>query len=291
MKWLIIIAFVSINTYANEKELSELWTLTQSNSERLKSEEAQLELMSLKKDRAGRHWIPRVMLGARSYKTNDPGSVLFNNLGQGAVEQEDFAEANINNPDDETYTNTSLMIDLPLYEGGLKDNQNKMYKKLLESQQLNKEATYTQSFSELFVDYGMISRNHLNSNLLNKINRATKNILAKYKVGTKQNPVGYSGLLGLKSVINRVDAFLVQLAADSDFRLNLIRFKTAQENLSVKKEKSISQFVAKFKESHSKRLSSTKLENFKLKIDAIGYTSDMEQARYLPQVGLFASSN
>lgn len=289
MKLILILLMITTKASASEKNFIELWEMVQKNSDYLKSVAATRELKKLELERSKRHWLPRVMLGAQNYTTNDPGKVFFGLMGQGAVEQTDFAPATLNDPDNETFTNASLMVDLPLYEGGIKSKQAEMQTKLYESAEYADKAAKTKSYVELLQDYGMISVNSLNDKHLASLEGSLNNLLAKYKLGSKQSPVGYSGLLGLKGVLNKVQALRNGFSADSDLREEIISFKSG-EKVKVKPITTLKEFLAQNAKT-KKQTSSSKLKEFSLQVESYDAYADMEKARFLPQVGVFASAD
>jgi len=111
-------------------------------------------------------------------------------------------------------------------------------------------------------------------------------------VGSNSNPVGYSGLLGLKGVKNRIDGHLYELDLKISQSKNWINTKTElNQNWTPNLSDNLNDFVLK-KLSSSKVVSlSTMLMAQELKVSTLDQAKDMEKSRHLPRIGLFAQNN
>jgi outer membrane protein TolC len=288
MKYLfpIILSFPLI---AFGQNLDQIFQDIELNNELLKSEKLTTELKKLESERAARHWLPRVMLGAQQFSTNDPGTILFNNLGQGAVEQTDFIPDTLNEPDTETFTSTRLMLDMPLYQGGVKTHQHKMRKKLHEASTQETKAKKIQLEAQALKSYALYSAYALNKSSLFQINNQVKNLISTYKLGSKNNPVGYSGLLGLKAVSQKARAMKNGLDAQQDYTNKLLTLLTNQDKVVLEKEINLVSFLKKYTITEKKI--PTQLKALSLQVESMNKLDQMERARFLPQVGIFGSLN
>jgi len=56
---------------------------------------------------------------------------------------------------------------------------------------------------------GVLSANE-SLDSLEELKSKVSGVLSKYSLGSRSNPVGYSGLLGLKSILNRIEAIIMK---------------------------------------------------------------------------------
>ena len=100
-KYLALISFVLLyNPLFSEREeevfkgnvieFGEIWNLIYENSHSLKAGSHEEKSSEIAKNRAGKHWIPRVYSDVRSYNTNDPAMNFFSTLGQRSATDADF---------------------------------------------------------------------------------------------------------------------------------------------------------------------------------------------------------
>ena len=287
---LIIYVLFSLNSVqASEQEFMDLWEQVKQNNEELKSVESLKTLKKLELERAKRHWAPRVMIGAHNFTTNDPGKVLFGNLGQGAVEQTDFAPANINNPGQESFTQASLMIDLPFYEGGRRQAMVEMESKLYEAEETNVLVTETELYASLINDYSRLNSNQQNAKLLEQQAKEISILVKNYKIGSKQSPVGYSGLLGFKGVLNKIKAYQNAIMAESKFHQEILNFKAAGQ-VKTTYSGDLLTLLNRIGEG-KKQSASSKLKLYQLRVESLDAYEDLEKSRFIPKVGVFSSSD
>ncbi len=287
---LITITLFTHNVYA-EISFQDLWKQIQSKSEYLKSQEAQIELSKLEKERANRHWLPNVKMGASIFNTNDPGGVFFNNLGQGAITQKDFDVNTLNNPGTEQYTYGQITVELPLYEGGMKAGASKMFDDMYKASKTEFSYHKSNEYTSSLNDYVTIARIKYTQSQLTEVKDQLKNLIDKYSLGSKKNPVGRSGLLGLKSVLKRIDVTQQGLTADKEHRIEILSYKS-QSNLSqIESIKDVKKYLKRHLNIDYSKDESSLLKANKLKVKALGSTVNMEKARYLPRVALFATQN
>nr|HRO67058.1 TolC family protein [Pseudobdellovibrionaceae bacterium] len=164
----------------------------------LKSRSAEVGLSNAEK-----HWLPRVYLEAKSYRTNEPGSALFGLLGQRQVGAADFAPDSLNHPEARTYTRGALGVDLALYEGGAKQAQVEMRRHLHDAEKFGAAQTEIEQYAQAGLAYGMMASLKKQKLKLSDLGEQVSKLVKGYRLGQKSNPVGYSGLLGMKSLAIR----------------------------------------------------------------------------------------
>jgi outer membrane protein len=289
MRLLILFYLITLTALA-QTDFNSLWQDIKDNSHQIKSYEQELKLKELEKERAQRHWLPKLNLGYSNFQTNDPGGVFFNNLGQGAIENSDFSPANLNNPDTEQFSFTKVQIILPLYEGSMKHNKDKMQNKLYEAQKYQLVADLNTEYTQALNDYVSIDRIKSTQIELNKIEKQLKRVIKNYTFGSKNNPLGRSGLLGLKGVQQRLIVTNSNLTSDVKHRLRILSFKANKDINNTKKINDIVAYLNNLLQSKSET-KSTRLKANEMKLEAFKLAPDMETARFLPQVNLFAEQN
>jgi outer membrane protein TolC len=297
MKQLITILFFIFSQiiYAENVEIKNfdsLWEIVYQKSFIRQSSEFEKESAKHSFNRSQRHWLPRAFISGQWFSTNDPTQVFFSNLGQRSIVQTDFNPNDLNNPGRENFKTASLGLDLPLYEGGFKSSQTTMFETLVKASELEIKARKSEEYSELTRQYGALLIYIKNEKYLTELKSSLENIISRYQVGSNSNPVGYSGLLGLKGVKNRIDGHLYELDLKISQSKNWINTKTElNQNWTPNLSDNLNDFVLK-KLSSSKVVSlSTMLMAQELKVSTLDQAKDMEKSRHLPRIGLFAQNN
>lgn len=298
MKTLIAVSIavmISSTALAQTKELSfdSIWSQVRNQSPALQSSELQTEATLESQSRASRHWLPKVYLDARSYRTNDPGNSFFGLLEQRSLKQTDFNPDTINHPDAQTYTRGALGIDLALYEGGMKSTQVGLLKHAVAAQENTRHQTEVEQYSMVGLSYGSIGILKEQIKSLQSVNIELSRLIKNYQLGSKANPVGYSGLLGMKALANRISGLINQYEAQSK-----AYYQTLQE-LGIKdlpwtpRKIETEKFLQKyFVSSTTAQVSapSFKVEAMKASAKMSEQAADMEKAKFLPRIGAFAES-
>lgn len=285
-------SLLSFASAASELSFNDVWGKYFDHSKEMESLRKEKEANELSSERGKLHWAPKISLMSQWSSTNDPGQVFINYLGQRAVTQQDFNPSSLNFPKRKEFLNGILGVDLPLYEGGMKTNQSSMFNSLVKASELELKAKRTDEFTELSRQYGSLLIHDNNSEALKKLQEDLRKIISSYQVGSSSNPVGYSGLLGLKGVSNRIEGLL------TTFNL---KFENSKQTISERSElkdpwrpvsvKNIQTFIDQhLNEDNTQTLSSMLLAH-ELKASTLDFVAKMESARYLPKVGLFAQNN
>jgi outer membrane protein TolC len=283
------ICFV-LPVFAENLDLSKVWSQINTNSAAQESSRLQTESLSESESRSNRHWLPRIYVGALTYQTNDPGTSFFGLLSQRSLLQSDFNPDAINHPDSKGYTKGALGIDLPLYEGGMKSSQSDLYTNLKQAQENTTSQVQIEQFAQVSLSYASIAILKNQNEKINILNTQIESLLKNYQLGSKSNPVGYSGLLGMKSLLNRLTGLKQQLEAQ--IKSNYIILKELglkNENWSPVKMSAV-QFVEKYLATKDTNLPSYKILSMKKSVAASEDAAQMEKARYLPRLGAFAES-
>lgn len=295
LKPLLIILFSVFNVnnlYATETvALKTVWEKIKSESPAQQAASFAKQSLEESSGRAQRHWLPRLYLDARAYQTNDPGNSFFGILEQRKIEQTDFAPNTLNHPDAATYTRGALGLDLPLYEGGFKSNQLSAVKHQLKSQEHQVTQLEVDQYASVVQSYGSIAVLITQKEKLSEVKNEIEKLLKNYQVGQKSNPVGYSGLLGMRSLLNRVSGLLEQNTAQlSALGAVLNTMGWNKSDWSPEKTDAVT-FTDKFLSQHEAKNNSAKLNSLKEEALAVQDMAKMQKARFLPRIGAFAESS
>lgn len=243
--------------------------------------------------RAEHHWLPKVYLDAKTYQTNDPGASFFGLLQQRSLKQLDFNPDSINHPDSQIYTRGALGVDLGLYEGGMKSSQVDLYRHSAISQQSTTSQVQIEQYSKVGLSYGSIAVIQQQTDRLQTLSAEVAKMIKGYQLGNKSNPVGYSGLLGMKSLSNRITGLINQYDSQSRAYYGSLReMGLNDENWSAEPISS-TVFVDRYFSTpapHSAQLSSYKIEASRETANAAEEMANMEKARFRPRIGAFAET-
>lgn len=284
--------FMSLSANAETLSFADVWQKVSSSSPAQQGAKLKVESLNAGLSRAENHWLPKVYLDARSYRTNDPGSAFFGLLEQRKVGSSDFSPDSLNHPDAQTLTRGAVGVDLALYEGGMKDAQVEMYKLLSNSEKLASSQIEINQYAGSGLAYGSIASIQKQRQKLKDLSDEIAKLMKNYQLGQKTNPVGYSGLLGMKSLANRISGLIEQLEAQEKASYAALKEMGVQDSSWTPKAIEVTSFVDKFfsgTSSDSKSLS-YKIQSQKQVSLATSEASRMEKARYLPRIGAFAES-
>ena len=274
------------------KSFDALWSDLYQKSYQQKSVGLEKEANELSFSRAKRHWLPRAYVAGPWFSTNDPTQVFFTNLGQRSIEQADFIPNDLNNPGRKNFKTATLGLDLPLYEGGMKSSQSSMFESLVKSSEMEMKAKKSEECAEFSRQYGGILLHAQNEQHLTDLDKNLEKIISNYQVGSQSNPVGYSGLLGLKGVGNRIEGMLYEYDLKISNSKKWINTKTeTQENWTPDLSQNLKDFLNQNLSQSSTASYSSMMLAQELKVKTLEDAKDMEKARYLPRVGLFAQNN
>lgn len=270
-------------------DFKEVWGKIRESSSAIESSELMTNSVAESKKRSARHWLPRIYLDSKSYSTNQPAAAFVGLLEQKAVQTSDFAASSLNNPETKTFTRTAIGVDWPLYEGGMKSSYAELETNRLASQEHEAKQIILDQYTEVAKMYSGILVLGLQKKKLEELNAELSKMIKSYQLGSRSNPVGYSGLLGMRSLQNRIQGLLKQFDAQQ------VSYQNALKEMGLKTEKwqpkflDVEDFAQKFL-TPSKTLVSYKIKSLKDQSKMSAEVANMEKARYLPRIGLFAES-
>jgi hypothetical protein len=285
-------SFAQNSASAEQLAFTELWGKVRSNSSALKSEQLEVGMAGDARERAALHWLPSLMLGGRYFSTNDPGLSLFSKLGQREVLAQDFTPQALNEPGFQSYGQLSLQAELPLYEGGMKESARSAARFWQESRERFLDAKELELHSRTAKDFGrMLSVNHAKERAL-EMKTSLAGIIKRYSLGSRANPVGYSGMLGLRALQNRILSVLSSLEAEENgLRADVSVLAGIDQSQWQPKDSEVVEFVEATLPKPGARQTTLNEEAARLSALGAGEQASMEKSRYLPGIGLFGTEN
>lgn len=280
---------ISSQSFARVLTFDEVWKKV--NEKSLIQEALSLDTKAIQKAkiRVDRHWYPNIYFDLQSYQTNDPAANFFGLIQQREVKAKDFNPTDINHPDSNHYTRGALGIDVPLYEGGMKAAQSDMYDKLVLSKEIDERQIKIDQYAKIGELYAtmLVLKQHMTK--LVDIDDTLKKLLSKYQLGVRANPLGYSGLLGMKSLANRIKGLLQKYQSQDDASYGTLNELGLNEMGWTVRSEDPEKFIDTYLLDGSKG-SPYFIESAQKNAEAAEYSVVMEKARNLPRIGFFAES-
>ncbi|OFZ30070.1 MAG: hypothetical protein A2622_09455 [Bdellovibrionales bacterium RIFCSPHIGHO2_01_FULL_40_29] len=288
-----IITSEAVESQGPMLSFASVWNKINQDSAAQESSRLQTESLTESQKKASHHWLPKIYIDAKTYQTNAPGASFFGLLEQRAVQASDFNPDLINQPEAKSYARGALGIDLPLYEGGMKSSQVDLFKHSVAAQKNATSQVQIEQYSSVGLSYGSISVLEQQKNKLQALSSEVSRMIKGYQLGSKSNPVGYSGLLGMKSLANRLSGLISQHEAQSR------SYYAALSEMGLKDQQwspeiiDSSLFVSRYfpvSDQPEAISSSYKIESAKENVKASAEMANMEKAKFLPRVGAFAET-
>lgn len=299
-------------------EFSKIWEKIQANSHTQKALSLESRAAKQSKEKASKHWLPKVYADARAYNTNDPAMNFFSTLGQRSATESDFSSKSVrtrpsnfidtnnnpyttpnyntlnlfapdtlNNPGSNTYQRGTLGIDLPLYEGGSKSAVATAYEKQSEGKQYEIRFVSLNEYANHAAMYGTLNVLYDFQEKLTSLEKTVKGIIGRYQLTNRGNPLGYSGGLGLKSLKNRIEG----LKEENNAKISAIRdmIEVASSELpsdwSVRTQSTLSFADEYLKYQPAER--SYMAKAMRAYAESAENQAKAEKARILPKVGVY----
>ncbi|MGE0763748.1 MAG: TolC family protein [Bdellovibrionales bacterium] len=286
---------VAFTAAAQAETLSFVSAWKKINSASAAQDASRLQTQALRESqsRASRHWLPRVYLDAKSYQTNAPGASFFGLLEQRALVQSDFNPDSINRPDSQLFTRAALGLDLPLYEGGMKASQAQMLKHATLAGENQTRQVQLEQYSIVGLSYGSLAVLAQQKNRLVSLHAEIERMIQGYQLGIKSNPVGYSGLLGMKSLSNRLTGLIQQYEAQSQAYFAALSEMGLQDLNWTPEAMDSNTFVNFYLSptvSQTQGPTAFKVAAAQETAKSADELAKMERAKFLPRVGAFAET-
>ncbi len=290
--FLILLVFVPF-TVLGAQEFSEVWTQIEASSPVHKATALEYESAQISYEISKQHWLPQVYLNANAYHTNDPGASFFGLIQQRDLQVTDFNPSAINEPDASLYAQGALGVNINLYEGGISSSKQKMMEHLKNAKEHHKDQTRASLYLNVAKSYIAVGVLNYKVKELKNLRDQVDDLLKRYQFGSRENPVGYSGLLGLKSLRLRLVGQINQYSTHSRALQETLQTIGSRIDISSLMVTDPRAFVKKniFLEPN-KHLSQESFE-LEMKLEqskASEMMAEMEKARYRPRIGAFAET-
>ncbi len=314
----LLLAFPLLAGESNVLEFTTIWDKIGTNSHTQKALALESKAAKSSQEKASKHWYPRIYADARAYNTNDPALNFFSNLGQRKATESDFSTSSVrtrpsnfidtnnnlyttpnyntlnlfapdtlNNPGSNTFQRGTIGIDMPLYEGGAKSSAAGAYEKQAEAKQLENRFVSLNEYANYAAMYGTLNSLYEFRDTLNALEKSVKNVIGRYQLGNRGNPLGYSGGLGLKSLRNRIEG----MKEENNAKIQAIReaIEVASGELPTTwtvKQQSTQSFANEYLK-YTPAEKSYMARAMKAYAESAEKQAQAEKARFLPKVGLY----
>jgi outer membrane protein TolC len=284
--------FFAHGGYANEISFGELWTKIKNESPSISRESHNYNAADLAVGRAEKHWLPSLTLSASSFSTNDPGANFIGDLSQRQITSLDFTPSTLNNPGFNNFEVGSLGLVFPIYEGGSKQSELLALTKMRDADSLNKKEVTLSEYVESAFNYAMLMTITSAKLRLETLLVRVSEVLSRYSIGSHSNPVGYSGMLGLKSLKMRVQGELLNIQSKEESTREVLTQKAKLENNTwkIKTEDTLT-FLDRELSPSNNQTASLRESILRARADSMEEMKEGEKSRYRPKVGLFANEN
>ncbi len=285
---------IALLTHSQAQTFSfeEVSMMAQRSSLEVRSAREGVEAAKVASTRAARHWYPTVFLDLKGFATNEPALSFMSNLGQRRIGSADFDPASLNQPGYSLMEKGSLGVNLAIFEGGASLAAARASEKISASKEWEMKAAARKQQAHLGKLYADLISGREEALELKDLQQKIEEILRLYKVGSKSNPVGYSGLLGLKSLNNKVKIMLIEIETrDANLRSQIQSLALDLPKDWQPRETSSDGIIAEAFSSVSNQDVSADVRAAILQAEAMTLQKKIERSKFLPQVGVFAEGD
>ncbi len=275
---------------AEELDFLDLWSKVRENSHSIKKSDHELRSSQASLSVARRHWLPSLTLSGNAFTTNDPGRNLFMNLSQRQIGATDFAPATLNEPGYHSFQQLSLGLNLPLFEGGSRVAEANIAKSLSELGSIGKDTALLNEYVETALAYSNLNSLEDAEKRTEILHDQVVQMIARYSIGNPSNPVGYSGMLGLRGLKNRLESVQLELQSKKSIILLTVNEKANLSSGWKTKDRELVVFLDKVFPLSAIRTDTVSAEQKMAlaKMDVSEKMKDLERSKLFPKVGLFA---
>lgn len=188
--------------------LSAIWQATQSAAPEITAAEQLLLVSQMAQKRQAAHWTPNLEMRLQSMHTDHPPSALFSWMGAGDLTNTDLTATALNDPGAHLFNQGTLSITLPLYEGGTKQALAKQAQQQSNMQALQLQQARLHTYLILVDRLACLIINSSSHQQVLQLHDEVDKLLSNYRLGQRQNPLGYSGMLGLRNVLNQATTLM-----------------------------------------------------------------------------------
>ncbi len=288
---LLVGAVASGGEAPKDLTFTRIWSKISEKSDELKASQFQQEAAEIRKRRLARHWWPKLHIDSSAFNTDDPTVNFINILGEHQVTTQDFNPTVLNVPGAHSFAQTTVGADFAIYDGGQSGAALSAQKKVVEAQSFMTQETRLQQYTEAARIYGRMMILSNERQTLDRLEAKIEKTISKYRLGTKANPVGFSGLLALKNAKAKVVATEAQVAVEihgDEKALELMSGENfvdapalAQSNILLFTSVYAPTAIRDVSFAAKAQLAASEAAERRIK---------SEKARYLPHLGLFAQN-
>lgn len=299
-KWVVAVVWLLWNlsgvlhSETTDYSFQKLWALTRAHSPELAAAQHELQAAKLGESRAALHWVPRLYATAQGYSTNDPARSFMSLLDQRQITGTDFSPAALNEPESRVYETGTLGIDLPLFEGGAQVSLAAAAQEGRKAQEWQLQAEQKGQYVALASRYAELLALQKEQEDLDQLSQKVQTTIEQYRIGSRSNPVGYSGLLGLKNLANRLQGLLNQNHSQQTSLRDQIRSNVPEIPSDwVPPLESVSNFLDEHlpvSEEEAKALPPA-AQAAQANADRLEKMKGVQTAQWLPRIGLFAEGD
>ena len=272
---------------------SDLWQAIARQSPAQRSAALNVRTAQATETRMARYQQPQVYAESRLYNTNDPALTFMSRLGQRQVETQDLTTSSLNEPGTNSFGRATVGATLPVYEGGLGAAETAAARDVVLAQEHQLAGTRNRQFAEAFADYGSLLAYGEAALQLTGLSEQVDETLQRYEFGSAANPVGYAGLLGLKTLANRLKMLSNDLKTQE---------QAAQSALSTQADLDPAQWtparvsVDAFAQQHAPAPAAGSKPSYQAKslqafASSANHRIEVERSALKPKAGLFVESN
>jgi outer membrane protein TolC len=284
----LAVAAESSSTYS----FAQVWRFAKARSPEINAADHELRAAKINETRQARHWYPRVFAEGRAFSTNDPALTFMSLLGQRQIAAPDFAAGALNQPGSGVFERGTLGFDLPLFEGGAKMASADAATHAAEASSYGRSSVQGKQYAEIATAYVSLLVLESQRRELSQLADGVEDTLSRYKIGERSNPVGYSGLLGLKNLKNRIQGLLIEndaKRAELRDRVRVVASELPSDWSPVSED--LRAFVEKHMPSKDGAGRSASEKAAYAAAEAMGKMKSAERAKFLPKVGLFGTGD
>ncbi len=273
-----------------------LWTQITAVSPDLRQAENELKAAQVGHKNQSLHWLPRVSISARALQTNEPAASFFSRLNQREIGAQDFQPSTLNEPGFGSFATSSLLIDLPLYEGGGPTAATESTQKVQNAREHAFKSIRQNQYAQAVAEYGLLLSSIHHQNRLGQLMGRVNNLKSTYALADPANPVGTSGLLGLRSIQNQIQGALKQSQTQIEILLKTLALKSQiQDAHWMPVDQEIRSFLktqlGALPAPNANTLAPEHVQAGEAMSQALEKMSRAEKAKKLPRVGVFGQTD
>lgn len=287
--FLTLALFFNSPIRAEEVSFQKVWKIVAQDSAFIEASRIDVQAAEVASSSAEKHWFPRVYLQAKSFVTDDPAPVFFGLLEQRSVTSADFDPGLLNHPAQQQFSQGALGMDLPIYEGGAGVKRAEQSKILARAQKFEADQALIDLYLRVASLYGKRIVLEKQKERIEGLKTEIQEVIQKYQLGSETNLLGHSGLLGLRSLQNRVKGLEGQTSTELravNFEFKEVGFE--KEAWDIEKVE-VLQFREKFL-STKESSKSARLMAAEAGATASQLNVEISRARHLPRIGGFAET-